>query len=79
LQHRIHISGERVTGAVALTSREPVIAAAKALLALGHAPSDMLHVTCPDVTIVPQSIGKLAAPRPKPRQSEIRQMLGMAR
>lgn len=53
MQHRIHISGERVTGAVALTSHEPVIAAAKALLALGHPPSDQLSVIGPDVTFSP--------------------------
>ena len=74
--HRIHISGERVTGAVTLTSHEPVIAAAKALLALGHAPSDELSVTCPVVTIVPQSLAKLASPRKPPRKSDV---LAMAR
>lgn len=69
--HRIHISGERVAGAVALTSHEPVIAAAKALLALGASPSDELSVTCPDVTFIPMTIGKLAAPRKPPRKSDV--------
>jgi hypothetical protein len=46
------------------------------LLALGHAPEDELIVTCPDVTIVSQSLGKFAAPRPKPRQTD---MLAQAR
>jgi hypothetical protein len=74
MQHRIHVSGERVTGTVALTRHEPVVAAAKALLALGHAPSDELSVTCPVVTIVSRSLGKFAALRPKTRRPDIEAM-----
>jgi hypothetical protein len=77
--HRIHISGESVTGAVTLTSHEPVIAAAQALRDAGADEHDEIAVTCADCTILPVAIRAILKPRQNPRQSDIRQMLGMAR
>jgi hypothetical protein len=50
-RHQIRISGERVTGAVDLTSRTPIIAAVRALLASGASPNDTLHVTCAECSV----------------------------
>jgi hypothetical protein len=82
VQHRIHISGERefdVTGAVTLTSHEPVIAAARALREAGADEHDIIFVTGPCVAILPATIFAILKPRRRPLQSEIRAMLGMAR
>lgn len=61
-------------------SAKPIVAAAVALKALGDADRDMIHVAGADFVFSATPIWKLTAPRSKPRQSEIRQMLlGMAR
>lgn len=83
--HRItiHPSGRdlyRVSGTVDLyDTGTPIPDAARSLIAAGASPSDMLTVASQDATFSPMPLGKLAAERPKPRQSEISQMLGMAR
>jgi hypothetical protein len=71
MQHRIRVTGDRVSGAVTLTSDEPIIAAARALIESGASPSDILRVdTGGDVTIAPMSLHSFAAPRQRTLKSE---------
>ena len=67
-------------GAIIVTdSASPIQDAAAKLKANGAGDSDMVHVVGADFVFSATPIWKLTAPRSKPRQSEIRQMLGMAR
>ena len=84
LQHQIRIAESgasyNVTGAVTLTSDEPVKAAARALREAGADEHDIIFVTGPCVTVAPVSIYSILKPREKPRRSDIdRWMMGMAR
>jgi hypothetical protein len=81
LNHRIHISGNHVTGDVVLTSPTPIIAAAHAILARpGSSPSDTLSVACPDVTVIPQTLGAVVAERPTSHRNNLmREMMGFDR
>jgi hypothetical protein len=60
-------------------SASPIIDAARAILAAGASDHDTMHVTCPDVSVIPQPLHRLAAPRRKPLQSDIRAAIGVAR
>jgi hypothetical protein len=68
LQHLISVSGERdysVTGAVTLTSRQPVIDAASALVASGAAkPSDTIRVDWREGTPFQVNINRVLGYRP---------------
>ena len=74
--HHIRLSGNRVTGAVEIVSPEPILAAAKALLAAGALADDVLSVDAGEVNVAPMTLGKIAAPRITPRRQEfLREML----
>jgi hypothetical protein len=78
MKHHIRLTGNRVTGAVALTSAEPIIAAARELLARGASPDDVLCIDAGEVNISPMPLGKIAAPRITPRRQEfLREMLSL--
>jgi hypothetical protein len=78
-RHHIRLSGQRVSGAVSLTSNEPVIAAARELLARGASPADVLVVDAGEVNIAPMSLGRLVAPRITARRQEyLRDLLGLS-
>ena len=63
----------RVTGAVDIyDTGAPILDAAQALIAAGASPSDTLQASGADCTFSPMTIGKLAAPRKPPRQSDVR-------
>jgi hypothetical protein len=64
MQRRIHVDGERVTGAVTLTSPKPIIAAAAALKAADAADSDTIVCSCPSVTVSPITVGAALGFRP---------------
>ncbi len=63
--------GYHVAGAVTLTSHEPVIAAARAILALGADDHDTLHVTGADCSIADQPLHLLAADYRPPLRSAL--------
>jgi hypothetical protein len=78
MRHHIRVSGNRVSGAVTLTSPEPVKAAATELLARGASPDDVLHVDAGEVNISPMSLASIIKARPTPGRGEmIREMLGI--
>ena len=79
-RHSIRLVGNRVSGAVSLTSPEPIIAAARELLARpGVLPSDTLYVDAGAVNIVPMPLGKIAAPRITSRRQEyLRDLVGVS-
>jgi hypothetical protein len=77
-RHHIRLAGNRVTGAVDLVSPEPVVAAARAILAHGASPDDVLHVDAGELHILPMSLSKLTAPRITTRRQEyMRDLLGL--
>ena len=73
MQHRIQIhpsnrpGRHNVTGACRVDyTATPISDAARAILAAGASPSDMLHVAGGDVTILPMSLGSILRPRRAP-------------
>ena len=75
-RHHIRLTGNRVIGAVELVSPEPIIAAARELLARGASPNDVLVVDAGEVNVSPMPLAKIAAPRITPRRQEfLREML----
>jgi hypothetical protein len=80
VQHtiRIHPSGGdkyRVTGAVDLyATGTPIQDAARALIAAGASPLDLMSVTGAEFLFSPTALVKLATPRKPPRRSDIERM-----
>ena len=80
MQHtiRIHPSGGdkyRVTGAVDLyATGTPIQDAARALIAAGASPLDLMSVTGAEFLFSPTALVKLATPRKPPRRSDIERM-----
>jgi hypothetical protein len=78
MQHHIRVAGSVVTGAVSLTSPEPIIASARELLARGASPDDVLCVDAGEVNISPMSLESILRYRPTPnRHAALREMLGI--
>ena len=77
-RHHIRLTGNVVSGAVSLTSAQPIIDAAKALLAAGASPDDVLHVDAGEVNIAPMTLASVLRSRPTPGRTEMmRTMLGL--
>jgi hypothetical protein len=68
-----------VTGATTITSTAtPIIDAAAALKAAGADDSDLLAVTCGEITVSPATIAAILRPRQTPgRNAVLREMLGL--